>query len=92
MNTPLAPADAASAPAAAGTKNCPKRLPIKRAETARARSLAAVFCETKDIVNGWPIPSENPAIKTMAPRVSGVFAKAIPAQAKTETVVLTINN
>jgi hypothetical protein len=38
-------------------------LPIKRADTASARSLLSVFCETKDIVSGCPTPSEKPAIK-----------------------------
>jgi hypothetical protein len=92
MNTPPAPADAAIAPAAAGTTNCPNLFPKSLAETASARSFATVFCETKDIVNGWPTPSENPAIKTITPNESGVFANAIAAQAMTETEVLTINN
>ena len=92
MKTPRAPAEAASAPDPAGTINCPNRLPISLAETASARSFAAVFWETKDIVRGCPIPSEKPATKTIAPSESGVFAKAIPAQASTETEVLTINN
>lgn len=92
MKTPPAPADAAIAPALAGTKNCPKRFPINRADTAKARSLATVFCETKDMVKGWPIPSEKPAMKTISPNSNGVLAKAIAAQAITETIVLTINN
>jgi len=91
-NTPPAPADAAIAPAAAGTTNCPNLFPINLAETASARSFATVFFETKDIVNGWPIPSEKPATKTMAPSESGVFANAIAAQAITDMEVLTINN
>ena len=92
MKTPRAPADAASAPDPAGTINCPNRLPINLADTAKARSFAAVFCETNDIVKGCPMPSEKPATKTIAPSESGVFANAIPAQASTETEVLTINN
>ena len=92
INTPPAPADAAIAPAPAGTKNCPKRFPISLADTAKARSLAAVFCETSDIVKGWPIPRENPATNTIAPKVNGVLANAIAAQAITEIKVLNINN
>ena len=92
IKTPPAPAAAAIAPALTGTKNCPNRFPISLAETASARSLATVFCETRDIVKGCPIPRENPAIKTIAPKVIGVLAKAIAPQAITETLVLTINN
>ena len=92
MKTPRAPVEAASAPDPAGTTNCPNRLPINLADTANARSFATVFCETSDIVKGWPIPSEKPATKTIALSESGVFAKAIPAQASTETAVLTINS
>ena len=92
MNTPPAPAEAAIAPAAAGTINWPNRLPIKRADTASARSFGAVFCETRDIVNGWPIPSEKPAMKTIAPNEIGVEAKDIAAHMITETNVLTISN
>ena len=43
IKTAPAPEAAASAPAVAGTKNWPNRLPIKRAETASARSPLSVF-------------------------------------------------
>ena len=52
IKTAPAPDAAAILPAAAGTKNCPKRLPIRRADTANARSELSVFCETSDIVRG----------------------------------------
>ena len=72
IKTAPAPDAAARAPADAGTRNWPNRLPINRAETASARSLLSVFCETNDIVNGCPTPREKPAIKTTAPSESGV--------------------
>ena len=43
MKTAPAPDAAAKVPAAAGTRNWPNLLPIKRAETASARSLLSVF-------------------------------------------------
>ena len=67
IKTAPAPDAAARAPAVAGTRNWPNRLPINRAETASARSLLSVFCETSDIVNGCPTPREKPAIKTTTP-------------------------
>ena len=92
MKTAPAPDAAARPPAVAGTKNWPNRLPIKRADTASARSLLSVFCETNDIVNGCPTPSEKPAIKTIAPNVIGVCAKAIAPQQSVEIIVLHHNN
>ncbi len=72
IKTAPAPDAAARAPAVAGTRNWPNRLPINRAETASARSLLSVFCETNDIVNGCPTPREKPAMKTTTPKVIGV--------------------
>ena len=43
MKTAPAPDAAANVPAVAGTRNWPNLLPIKRAETASARSLLSVF-------------------------------------------------
>ena len=88
IKTAPAPDAAATAPATPGTKNCPNRLPIKRAETAKARSELSVFWETSDIVKGCPTPRENPAIKTIAPSVIGVWANAIATQQSVEIIVL----
>ena len=92
MKTAPAPDAAAKVPAVAGTRNWPNLLPIKRAETASARSLLSVFCETKDIVNGCPTPNEKPAMKTIAPKVTGVCAKAIAPQHNVEIIVLHHSN
>ena len=92
IKTAPAPDAAARLPATAGTKNCPNRLPINRAETANARSELSVFCETSDIVKGWPTPNENPAIKTIAPNVIGVWANAIAMQQSVEIMVLHHSN
>ena len=92
IKTAPAPDAAAAAPAAAGTKNCPKRLPISRAETAKARSELSVFCETSDIVKGCPTPNEKPAMNTMAPSENGVCANAIAAHEITEIIVLHHSN
>jgi hypothetical protein len=50
--TPPVPAPAARTPAPAGKMNCPNLFPIKRVETARARSSGLVASDTKDMVNG----------------------------------------
>ena len=92
MKTAPAPDAAAKPPAVAGTKNWPNLLPIKRADTASARSLLSVFWETNDIVNGCPTPSEKPAMKTIAPNVNGVCAKAIAPQHNVEIIVLHHSN
>ena len=92
MNTAPAPDAAAKAPAEAGTRNWPNLLPIKRADTASARSLLSVFCETKDIVKGCPTPSEKPAMKTIAPNVIGVCANAMAPQQIVEMIVLHHSN
>ena len=92
IKTAPAPDAAANEPASAGTKNCPNRLPIKRAETANARSELSVFCETSDIVKGCPTPNENPATKTIAPNVIGVCANAIATQQSVEIIVLHQSN
>ena len=42
IKTALVPAEAASKPAAAGIRNWPRRLPVRRVETARALSSGAV--------------------------------------------------
>ena len=42
IKTALVPAEAATNPAAAGIRNWPSRLPVRRVETARARSSGAV--------------------------------------------------
>ncbi len=92
MKTAPAPDAAANDPAVAGTRNWPNLLPIKRAETASARSLLSVFCETKDIVSGCPTPSEKPAMKTIAPNVIGVCANAMAPQHSVEIIVLHHSN
>jgi len=92
MKTAPAPDAAAKVPAVAGTRNWPNLLPIKRADTASARSLLSVFCETKDIVSGCPTPSEKPAMKTIAPNVIGVWANAIAPQHTVEIIVLHHSN
>ena len=92
MKTAPAPEAAASVPANAGTRNWPNLLPIKRADTASARSLLSVIWETNDIVNGCPTPREKPAIKTIAPNVIGVCANAMAPQHSVEIIVLHQSN
>ena len=92
IKTAPAPDAAANDPAHAGTRNWPNLLPIKRADTASARSLLSVFCETKDIVNGCPTPSEKPAMKTITPNEIGVCANAIAPQHSVEIIVLHHSN
>ena len=92
IKTAPAPDAAAKVPAVAGTRNWPNRLPINRAETASARSLLSVFCEIRDMVNGWPTPNEKPAMKTITPKESGVCANAIAPQHKVEMMVLHHSN
>ena len=92
IKTAPAPDAAANAPAVAGTKNWPNLLPINLAETANARSPLSVFCETRDIVNGCPIPREKPAMKTIAPSEIGVWANAMAPQQIVEIMVLHHSN
>ncbi len=46
--------------------NWPTRLPVNRSEIAIPRSSGAEASDTQAIVNGWPIPSANPATKIIA--------------------------
>ena len=92
INTAEVPAEAATTPATAGIRNCPRRLPVSRVDTAKARSSGAVSWEISVIVNGWPTPSENPDTNTTAPRTHGLGENAIAINATIEMELLEVSN